>query len=97
LITIKGKYTAHLLQNFSASLEGTYFIRTDGETLVGTEYPPSASRLLGGELYGSALWALFSDFILTLGGGVFFPQWGNTFDSDAPVRWKVSAGIIFSI
>jgi hypothetical protein len=97
LMIAKGKYTVRFLRVFSTSLEGTCFIRTDGETLTGADYPPSASRLLGGELYGSVLWAPVSDLVLNFGGGVFFPQWGNTFNSDASARWKVSAGIILSI
>jgi hypothetical protein len=97
LMTAKGRYTARFHQTFSASLEGSYFIRTDRETVSGAGYAPSASRLLGGELYGNVLWAPKSDFALQAGGGAFFPRLGNVFDSDAPVQWKVTAGIILSL
>jgi hypothetical protein len=97
LVTVKGNYTARFHHTFSASLEGTYFIRTDEETLKGAEYPASAARFLGGELYGNLVWAPVSDFTATLGGGAFFPGWGNAFVPGAPVRWKVTAGIILSL
>jgi hypothetical protein len=97
LMLVRGKYTARLHRTFSASLEGTYFIRTDEETVTGMEYPPSSSRALGGELYGSWVWAPASDFALSAGGGAFFPGTGNVFDTGAPVLWKVTAGIILSL
>jgi hypothetical protein len=97
LMTVKGKYTARFHKDFSASAEGTYFIRTDGETLSGAEYPPSSARLLGGELYGALSWAPASDFMATIGGGCFFPGMGNVFASDAPIRWKITAGLIISL
>ncbi|MDR1277331.1 MAG: hypothetical protein LBK02_01115 [Treponema sp.] len=88
-------YTARLIRDLSASAEGTYFFRTDGETLSGN--PPSASRALGGELYGSLVWAPVSDFAVTAGGGAFFPGLGDVFETEAPVRWKVQAAIILSL
>jgi hypothetical protein len=98
LMTVKGKYITRFHENFSASAEGIYFIRTDdGETLSGAEYPPSSDRLLGGELYGTLLWAPVSDLKATLGGGFFFPGLGNVFAPDAPVRWKITAGVALSL
>jgi hypothetical protein len=97
LMTIKGKYTARPHRTFSASLEGAYFIRTDGETLTGAQYPASGAYFLGAEFYGSLLWAPVSDLMLTLGGGFFLPQWGNAFVTGAPVLWKVQAGLILSL
>jgi hypothetical protein len=97
LMTVKGTYTARLHRNFSARAEGTYFIRTDGKTQTGTEYPPSEDRLLGGELYGMLVWAPVSDLMMSVGGGAFFPGAGNVFTADAPIRWKISAGIILSL
>jgi hypothetical protein len=96
LMPIKGKYTVRFLKTFSSSLEGTYFIRTDGETMAGTGYAPSSSRFLGGELYGSLVWAPTSDIAVTAGAGVFFPGLGNVFDSDAPNLWKFAMGVILS-
>jgi hypothetical protein len=97
LMTIKEKYTARLHRTFSAALEGTYFIRTDGETLTGAEFPPSSSRLMGGEVYGNLLWAPTEELMLTLGSGAFFPGIGDVFEADAPVRWRVTAGLSFSL
>jgi hypothetical protein len=96
LLDLKLKYTARPHRNVSAALEGTYFIRTDGETLTGADYPPSTARCLGGEVYASALWAPASDVMLTIGGGAFFPQWGNVFDPGSAIRWKASAGLTVS-
>jgi hypothetical protein len=98
LMTVKGKYTTRFHANFSASAEGTYFIRTDDkEALSGTEYPSSSGRLLGGELYGALVWAPVSDLRATLGGGFFFPGMGTVFAPDAPVQWKFSAGLVLSL
>jgi hypothetical protein len=97
LMIVRGKYTARPSRDFSAAAEGAYFFRTDGETLSGAGYPPSASRALGGELYGSLVWAPVSDFAVTAGGGAFFPGLGDVFEKEAPVRWKVRAGIILSL
>jgi hypothetical protein len=97
VMVLTAKYTARLHQTVSASAEGTYFVRTDGETLVGSEYPASSSRLLGGELYGGVLWAPMSDLVVTAGGGAFFPGWGDVFVSDAPLRWKLRAALIVSL
>jgi hypothetical protein len=97
LVTASGTYTARLYPSVSASAAGTYFIRTDAETLAGEEYPPSAARLLGGELYGTVTWAPASDLTVTAGGGAFFPGLGDAFASNAAVRWKVSAGFSFSL
>jgi hypothetical protein len=88
LMTVKGKYTARFHRSFSASAEGTCFMRTDEETLIGPEFPSSSSLLLGGEVYGAVLWAPVSDFMVTAGGGAFFSL-------NAPVRWKVLTGIVF--
>jgi hypothetical protein len=94
---IKGKYTMRFLGDFSASAEGSYFIRTDGETVIGTEYPSSPDRLLGGELYGALSWGPVSDFMATMGCGFFFPGMGNVFESDAPILWKIRVGLILSL
>jgi hypothetical protein len=94
-MVIKGKYTARLHKTFSAAAEGTYFVRTDEETIGGADSSPSA-RLLGGELYGTLLWGPTSDFMATLGGGAFFPGWGDA-APDSPVQWKILAGILFSL
>jgi hypothetical protein len=95
LMVVKGKYTARLISSLSASVEGSYFVRTDSKTVVGAGYPASDSRSLGGEIYCSVIWSPVSDMALTAGGGAFFP--GDAFESDDYARWKVSAGIILSL
>jgi hypothetical protein len=98
LLTVTGKYITRFHNDFSASAEGTYFIRTDGgATQSGPGYPPSPGRLLGGEVYGALSWAPVSDARATVGGGFFFPGMGTVFASNAPVWWKVSAGVVLSL
>jgi hypothetical protein len=97
LMTVQAKYTARLHRSFSASMESTYFIRTDGETVARAEYPASDARSLGGEVYGALQWVPTEDLMMTIGGGAFFPKLGAAFVPDSPVRWKVAAGLIFSL
>jgi hypothetical protein len=97
LMTLRGKYTVRPGDGFSVSAGGTYFFRTDGETLSGADYPSSSARALGGELYGLFMWSPLPDVILTAGGGAFFPQWGDVFESEAPVRWKAQAALTLSL
>jgi hypothetical protein len=93
LMTIKGKYITRFHENFSASAEVNYFIRTGEAAQAGA----SLSRLLGGELYGSLAWAPVSDLRATLGGGFFFPGPGTVFTSNASLRWKISVGLLVSL
>jgi hypothetical protein len=97
LMTIRGKYTVRPGDGLSVSAGGTYFFRTDGETLTGADYPSSSARALGGELYGLLIWSPLPDVILTAGGGAFFPQWGDVFEPEAPVRWKVRTALMLSL
>jgi hypothetical protein len=97
---IKAALSYRLRPLNSVSLEaGTaYFIRTDLETLGDSELDEdSDSRLLGGELYGSLLWAPDPAFRFNAGGGAFFPKWGEAYREDAPVKWKVNMGVIVSL
>jgi hypothetical protein len=96
LMTFNGKYITRFHENFSASAEARYFIRTDGETQVGIKYPSSSKRFLGGELYGALTWAPVSDLKATLGGGFFFPNMGDVFASDEPVWSKLAVGVTLS-
>ncbi|MFP3043679.1 hypothetical protein LQZ19_17840 [Treponema primitia] len=98
LLSLKAAYTARLHEKVSASAQASYFIRTDTVTYRDTDIDLlSSSYLLGGEMYGSVGWALDSTIQFTAGGGAFFPRWGGAFKTDAPVRWKVQAGIIVSL
>jgi hypothetical protein len=97
LLVLKGKYTARLHRSFSAAAEGSYFIRTDGQTVAGENYPGSDRRAVGGELYGTLMWMPATDLLITVGGGAFFPRLGDSFTADAPTLWKITAGFIFSL
>jgi hypothetical protein len=91
-------YRARPLADFSAEAGTRYFIRTDLETLGDADLDASsASRLLGGELYGSLIWAPDPALMLKAGGGAFFPGWGGAFREGAATRWKLNLGLIFSL
>jgi hypothetical protein len=91
-------YRARPLAGLSAGAGAGYFIRTDLETLGDDDVDgDSDSRLLGGEVYGSLVFAPDPAFRLNLEGGAFFPGWGGAFREDAPVRWKVNLGMILSL
>jgi hypothetical protein len=71
----------------SAGAGAAYFIRTDLETLGDRDVDgTSDSRLLGGELYSSLVWAPDPALRFNAGGGAFFPGWGGAFCAGAPVR-----------
>jgi hypothetical protein len=91
-------YQALVLAGFSAEAGGAYFIRTDLGTLEDADLDEeSDSRLLGGELFGSLIWAPDPALRLNLGGGAFFPGWGGAFRPDTPARWKANLGLIVSL
>ena len=98
LMSMGLSYRALPLGALSAGVGAGYFIRTDLETLGDADLDgASASRLLGGEVYGSLVWAPDPALRLSLGGGAFFPRWGGAFREGAPVRWKLNAGLIVSL
>jgi hypothetical protein len=97
LMTFDGKYITRFHDNFSASAEARYFIRTDGETKIRMNPLPSTGRFLGGEIYGALTWAPLSDLKATLDGGCFFPGTGDVFASDEPVWWKIAVGVTLSL
>jgi hypothetical protein len=91
-------YRARPLAGISAGAGAGYFIRTDLESLGDGELDAaSESRLLGGELTGSLLWAPDPALMLNLGGGAFFPGWGGAFREGAPLRWKLNLQVIVSL
>jgi hypothetical protein len=100
LSILRGAYTLRPLRTLSLTGEVSYFIRTDTvsfrdnrelEKLKGEGY------YLGGECYGTALWAPLPDVTFTFGGGAFFPGLGDAFTEEAEIRWKAAAGIILSL
>jgi hypothetical protein len=89
-------YRARPLAEFSFEAGAAYFIRTDVETLGDEDIDgDSDSRLLGGELYGSAVWSPDSVFRFSAGAGAFFPA--GAYREDAPARWKINFGVIVSL
>jgi hypothetical protein len=97
LMVIKGAYTLSLDRTLSVSADAGYYLRTDLKTFYDSRLDyQSDSHTLGGELYGTLLWAPFSDISVILGGGAFFPGLGKAFESDTPVRGQISMGLIFS-
>jgi hypothetical protein len=91
-------YRVRPLAVFFAEAGAAYFIRTDLESLRDTEMDgDSDSRLLGGEVYGSLVWAPDPALRFNMGGGAFFPGWGGALLAGAPVRWKLNLGLIMSL
>jgi hypothetical protein len=98
LMSARLSYQARLLAGFSAGAETAYFIRAGLEALGDADLDgDSDSRTLGGEVYGSLVWAPDPAFRLNAGGGAFFPGWGGAFREDAPIRWKINVGLIVSL
>jgi hypothetical protein len=97
LALVEAEYTALLHRTLSAELSAAYFFRTDTQTYRDSGLDmTSLSPLLGGEVYGGFAWGPVSDIAFSLGGGVFFPQWGRAFAEDAPHTWRVSLETILS-
>jgi hypothetical protein len=91
-------YRARPAASFSLEAGAAYFIRTDLETLGGPDLDgASSSRLLGGEVYGSLVWAPDPAFRLSGGGGAFFPGWGGAYREGAAVTWKANLGLLVSL
>jgi hypothetical protein len=91
-------YIARPHKTFSFEGAFSYFIRTDLKTLEDVDIDmASNSRLLGGELYGSLVWAPQAEFRITAGGGAFFPGMGGAFNEDADIRWKAKLALLVSL
>jgi hypothetical protein len=100
LLIARGSYKIRPLGTLSAEAGLSYFMRTDLET-VADKYldPASKSRSLGTELSLSAVWAPDSALAFNAGLGAFFPgrsDAGGAFQTDAPVRIKVTMGAFVS-
>jgi hypothetical protein len=91
-------WSARLRPSLSTIISAAYFFRTDRTTYVAPDMDGlSASPLLGGELYGSLSWAPFSDVLFSLGGGVFLPQTGKVFTSNAKPAYSVELTALISL
>jgi hypothetical protein len=89
-------YAARPSSALSLSAAGTFFFRTDLETLADPELDStSKDRFLGVEFYGQLVWAPQSALRVTAGGGFFLPQ--GAFVNSADPRWKINAGLVLSL
>ena len=96
MMNIKLNYLARLLPSLSADISGCYFIRTDSETFV-IPYLENNEYFLGAEFDAGVSWAPFSDLSLSVKGGAFLPQTGNAWAGNAPVLWRITVGMMFSM
>ena len=88
-------YAARFLPSLWGDAEVRYLIRTDGTTFAASHLKKD-KYLLGAELDAGAFWAPFSDLSFSLRGGVFLPQTGSAWTSEAPVVWRLTVGSIVS-
>jgi hypothetical protein len=91
-------YTARFRQDLSASLDMTYFVRSDRGTYIGYPAgdPDNKGYLLGGELFGRVIWSPFSDLSLNGGMGLFIPALGNV-APDAKPLWRIEINLILMV
>ncbi|GHT87650.1 hypothetical protein FACS1894137_15200 [Spirochaetia bacterium] len=87
-------YTVRLVEALSIKMGAGYFIRTDLETLQ-DEFKKDAYTL-GGELFGSLVWAPQSAISISAGGGAFIPGMGSAFGTNDKVRSKARLGMMIS-
>jgi hypothetical protein len=100
LSVLRGAYTLRPRPALSLTGEASYFIRTDTVTFQDSREPEKLRDEgygLGMEWYGAARWTPLPDLALTLGGGAFFPGWGDAFRDTAEIRWKAAVGIVVSL
>jgi hypothetical protein len=95
---IKLGYSLRPVPVLSLGAEGSYFIRVDTVSFQDTQdVLQEEGYLLGGEVFGTAVWMPLPDLAVTFGGGAFFPRLGNAFSADAKVRWKGIVRLIVSL
>ena len=95
IMILRANYQARFLPSFSAEIGGRYFIRTDSGSFA-DPWLENDSYLIGAELDSSLFWAPFSDLVFSMTGGIFFPQSGEAMPDNAPLRWALKLGTIFS-
>jgi hypothetical protein len=66
-----------------------YFMRT-------YDVPSAEGTIYGGEFWASVAWQPLDDIRLTLGGGVFLPDWGNVYPYGTKPTGKLIAGLSLS-
>jgi hypothetical protein len=95
LILGRLSYTGRFHPTLAIMADLRYYIRIDRESFKDTELDAaSRSPLLGGEAYGSLVWAPQSAIRLSAGGGVFLP--GPAFLAGTGARWKANAALTLS-
>ncbi|MDR1428651.1 MAG: hypothetical protein LBI85_00040 [Spirochaetaceae bacterium] len=92
---VEAFYTARLCRALAADVSASYYFRTDTGTYDATGIGDSASPLVGAEVYGGVSWSPYSDVLLSLGAGAFFPGTGRAFSDDSKIKYRVemTAGI----
>ena len=95
MMIIKANYEAKFLSSLKAELGGKYFIRTDSTSFT-ADYLTDDAYPLGLELDAGIFWVPFSDLSLSARGGVFLPKTGSAWADDAPLKWRVTLGTVFS-
>jgi hypothetical protein len=95
IMIIKANYEARLVPSLSFDLGALYLIRNDSKSFT-DPYLEDDSYPLGLEIDAGLRWVPLSDLGFYLKGGVFLPQTGSAWKSDAPVQWRITAGAIFS-
>ena len=95
MMILSANYMALFARTLSVELGGKYFLRNDSESFT-APYLEDDSYPLGLELGGSLQWVPLSDISFTVRGGVFLPSTGSAWADDAPVLWRVTAGLAIS-
>ena len=78
-------YTMRPHRTFSFSVIPAYFI----------DNYDSGWGMMGGEIYGKAVWSPFTNVMFKLGGGAFLPSLGDV-APDAKALWRVEMNVIVS-
>jgi hypothetical protein len=86
LLLISADYSARIIESLYAEAALRYFIRTYKDI-------KTSGYLYGAEIWTFAAWRPYEDVRVTLGTGLFFPQLGNVYPSDADIMWKVTLGL----
>jgi hypothetical protein len=95
IMIIGANYQARVASSLSATLGGSYFLRTDSTTFTAPELEDD-SYALGAEIGAGVQWVPFSDLSFSLKGGVFLPKTGSAWSDSAPLLWRITLGTIFS-
>jgi len=87
LAALSMDYNVKIIDSLFAQCVLRYFARTYNIEEEGNFY--------GGEFWASLAWQPLEDIFAFLGGGMFFPGFGNIYSDDTAI-WKITAGITIS-